>query len=73
MKEGCRIEDEVAHGGACFDRGYISSYFITEAESQTVKLEKSFVLLADQKISLLKQFFLARGGASSPQAAANHC
>lgn len=40
--------------GMQFDRGYISPYFITDAEKMTVELEKPYILITDQKISSMK-------------------
>ena len=37
-----------------FDRGYISPYFITDAEKMEAVLEDPYVLLTDRKINLLK-------------------
>ncbi|MDK1010614.1 MAG: chaperonin GroEL [Actinomycetota bacterium] len=37
--------------GMQFDKGYISPYFITDAERQEVVLEDPYVLIANQKIS----------------------
>ncbi len=42
--------------GMNFDRGYLSSYFVTEAESQEVVLEDPFVLTYEKKISTMKDF-----------------
>ncbi|HEY6610258.1 MAG TPA: chaperonin GroEL, partial [Pseudomonas sp.] len=38
-----------------FDRGYISPYFITDAEKMQAVLEDPFLLLCDHKIGLLKE------------------
>ncbi|MEA2453247.1 MAG: chaperonin GroEL [Actinomycetota bacterium] len=40
--------------GMRFDKGYISPYFITDAERMEVVLEDPFVLLANQKVSAVK-------------------
>jgi chaperonin GroEL len=40
--------------GMRFDKGYISPYFITDAERMEVVLEEPYVLIANQKISAVK-------------------
>lgn len=42
--------------GMNFDRGYISAYFITDAESQEAILEDAFILIYEKKISSMKEF-----------------
>ena len=40
--------------GMQFDRGYISPYFVTDADSMEASLEEPFVLIHDKKISNMK-------------------
>jgi len=42
--------------GMNFDRGYVSSYFMTNAEAQECVLEDAFILIYDKKISAMKEF-----------------
>jgi len=42
--------------GMNFDRGYVSSYFMTNAEAQECVLEDAFVLIYEKKISAMKEF-----------------
>ena len=40
--------------GMQFDRGYVSPYFVTDAETMEAVLENPFVLLSDKKISSMR-------------------
>jgi chaperonin GroEL len=42
--------------GMNFDRGYLSSYFMTNAENQEAILEDAYVLIYDKKINGMKEF-----------------
>ncbi len=41
--------------GMQFDRGYLSAYFVTNAEKMEAELENPYVLIHDKKISSLKE------------------
>lgn len=51
--KGLETELDVVEGMQ-FDRGYLSPYFITNAEKMTCEYENPFILLCDQKISNLQ-------------------
>ncbi len=41
--------------GMQFDRGYLSAYFVTNAEKMEVEMENPYILIHDKKISSLKE------------------
>ena len=51
--KGLAFEIDVVEG-MNFDRGYLSPYFITNAEKMTVELDNPFILLFDKKLSGLQ-------------------
>ena len=55
VEEGSGLENELeVVEGMQFDRGYLSPYFINDAQSQSVELENPLVLLHDKKISNIR-------------------
>jgi chaperonin GroEL len=40
--------------GMQFDRGYLSPYFVTNADNMTAELESPFILIYDKKVSTMK-------------------
>jgi chaperonin GroEL len=57
VEEGKGFETELkVVEGMSFDRGYLSSYFVTNPEAQEVVLDNPYVLVFDKKISAMKDF-----------------
>ena len=55
VEEGSSLENELdVVEGMQFDRGYLSPYFISDANSQSSELENPYVLLFDKKISNIR-------------------
>ena len=64
--KGIKTELEVVEGMQ-FDQGYLSPYFVTDAERMEVALEAPYVLIYEKKISAMKDLLpllekIARGG-----------
>src|SRR6202034_4440197 len=53
--KGLETEMDVV-GGMQFDRGYISPYFITNAEKMRVEMEDPYILIYEKKLSGLQEF-----------------
>ncbi len=56
VEEGKSLENELdVVEGMQFDRGYLSPYFINNAQSQKVELENPLILITEKKISNIRE------------------
>jgi len=56
VEEGSGLDNELdVVEGMQFDRGYLSPYFINTQANQTAELDKPYILLADKKISNIRE------------------
>jgi len=67
VEEGSGLDNELeVVEGMQFDRGYLSPYFISDANSQSADLDDPFILLFDKKISNIRDLLpLLEGVAKS--------
>jgi len=55
VEEGSGIENELeVVEGMQFDRGYLSPYFVTNAEKMETEMESPYILIHDKKVSTMK-------------------
>ncbi len=55
VEDGSGLQDELdVVEGMQFDRGYLSPYFINQAQSQQVELENPLILITEKKISNIR-------------------
>ena len=69
--KGLETETEVVEGMQ-FDRGYLTPYFVTNAEKMIVELEDPYILLHEKKLSALQPLVPMLENVSVRPAAADH-
>ena len=65
VEEGTGLQDELeVVEGMQFDRGYLSPYFVSNAEKMQVELEDPYILICDKKISNIRELLPLLEGAA---------
>jgi len=56
VEESRGLDIEIEHkDGMAFDKGYISSYFVTDADHMEAVLDNPYILVTDQKVSSIQE------------------
>ncbi len=65
VEEGTGLQDELdVVEGMQFDRGYLSPYFVSNAEKMQVELDDPYILICDKKISNIRELLPLLEGAA---------
>ena len=57
VEEGRGLSTEIEYkDGMEFDKGYVSAYFVTNAEKMEAEIEAPYILITDKKISNIQEF-----------------
>lgn len=56
VEESKGFEIEIEHkDGMAFDKGYVSSYFVTNSDHMEAEMENPYILVTDQKVSSIQE------------------
>ncbi|ALP52741.1 molecular chaperone GroEL [Candidatus Tenderia electrophaga] len=65
VEEGTGLQDELeVVEGMQFDRGYLSPYFVSNAEKMQVELDDPYILICDKKVSNIRELLPLLEGAA---------